>query len=86
MHTPSVVGVVAFVMVASAAATVLPASAAGRTVTVTCDVPRSQPERQLAPNSCLNYVPDGTQTYTALVRNSSGNPVLGRPGSGRRSP
>ncbi|GAA2020862.1 hypothetical protein GCM10009740_06650 [Terrabacter terrae] len=56
----------------------LPAQAAtGYRVTVTCTVPKSQPERQLAPNSCLNYVPDGTQTYTAKVRNSSGSPVAG---------
>lgn len=46
-------------------------------VTVTCTVPSSQPERQLAPNSCLNYLPDGTQTYTAKVRDSSGSPVRG---------
>lgn len=55
----------------------LPASALVLSVTVTCDVPKSQPERQLAPNSCLNYVPDGTQTYTALVRNGRGQPVAG---------
>jgi hypothetical protein len=35
-------------------------------------VPNGQPERQLAPNHCLNYIPDGTQTYTAQVRDSSG--------------
>ena len=46
-------------------------------VRVTCTVPKGQPERQLAPNSCLNYVPDGTQTYNAKVRNGSGNPVAG---------
>ncbi|HYO34143.1 MAG TPA: Ig-like domain-containing protein [Nocardioidaceae bacterium] len=46
-------------------------------VRVTCTVPKGQPERQLAPNSCLNYIPDGTQTYNARVRNSSGNPVAG---------
>ncbi|WP_374968276.1 Ig-like domain-containing protein [Terrabacter sp. BE26] len=40
-------------------------------------MPKTQPERQLAPNSCLNYVPDGTQTYTAKVRDSSGSPVAG---------
>ena len=56
-----------------------PQSEAGTSyqVRVTCTVPRSQPERQLAPNSCLNYRPDGTQTYKARVRNSSGNPVAG---------
>ena len=68
-------------VVASAAALgglALPAQAAGTyRVTVTCTVPKSQPERQLAPNSCLNYVPDGTQTYTAKVRDSSGSPVRG---------
>src|SRR5690349_25180062 len=62
----------------------LPAQAAtGYRVTVTCTVPKSQPERQLAPNPCPNYVPDGTQTYTAKVRNSSGSPVAGPAGSGR---
>lgn len=46
-------------------------------VRVRCDVPRSQPERQLAPNHCMNYLPDGTQTYTARVRNGRGKPVAG---------
>lgn len=55
-----------------------PASAAtSYRVTVTCSVPKSQPERQLAANWCLNYLPDGTQTFTAHVRNSSGSPVSG---------
>lgn len=44
-------------------------------VRVRCDVPKSQPERQLAPNHCMNYLPDGTQTYTARVRDGRGNPV-----------
>lgn len=57
---------------------VLDAHAAnGYRVSVTCSVPRAQPERQLAPDSCLNYVPDGTQTYTAHVRDSNGKPVKG---------
>ena len=46
-------------------------------VKVTCTVPQSQPERQLASNSCFNYVPDGTQTYNARVTNGAGNPVAG---------
>ncbi|MDQ2756007.1 MAG: Ig-like domain-containing protein [Actinomycetota bacterium] len=65
------------VAMGNVAGSALPASAALRSVTVTCDVPKSQPERQLAPNSCLNYLPDGTQTYTALVRNGNGQPVAG---------
>jgi hypothetical protein len=73
---------VAMMSVAAAAAAVgglaPPAQAAvSYRVTVTCSVPKSQPERQLAPNSCLNYLPDGTQTYTAKVRDSSGSPVRG---------
>lgn len=56
----------------------LPATAAGSYgVKVTCAVPKSQPERLLAPGSCLNYMPDGTQTFTAHVRNASGDPVAG---------
>ena|SRR6476661_8105093 len=55
-----------------------PAQAAGSySVTVTCSVPKSQPERQLAPDSCLNYVPDGTQTFTAKVRKSDGTAARG---------
>jgi hypothetical protein len=46
-------------------------------VTVTCTVPKRQPERQLAPNHCLNYLPDGTQTYIAKVADSNGRPVAG---------
>lgn len=54
----------------------LPATAgSGYRVTVTCSVPSSQPERQLASNSCLNYLPDGTQTFVAHVRDGSGSPV-----------
>lgn len=56
----------------------LPAQAApSYTVTVTCKVPSREPERQLAPDSCLNYVPDGTQTYTAQVRKSDGTAANG---------
>jgi len=47
----------------------------GRTVKVTCSA--YPPPRQLAPNSCLNYIPDGTQTYTALVRDGQGRPQRG---------
>ena len=54
-----------------------PAEAATYRVKVTCTVPKSQPERQLAPNSCLNYLPDGTQTYTARVTDSNGRAVAG---------
>ena len=73
---------IAMMSVAAAAAAwgglALPAQAAvSYRVTVTCSVPKAQPERQLAPNSCLNYIPDGTQTYTAKVRDSSGSPVRG---------
>lgn len=46
-------------------------------VRVTCTVPRSQPERQLAPHSCMNWLPDGTQTYTARVLDRRGRPVAG---------
>ena len=46
-------------------------------VKVTCTVPKNQPERQLAPNSCLNYLPDGTQTFVAKVVNGSGKAVPG---------
>jgi hypothetical protein len=67
-------GAVAAAAVSVPAAT---ADAATYRVTVTCQVPRSQPERQLAANSCLNYVPDGTQTYTARVTDSNGRAVPG---------
>jgi hypothetical protein len=53
------------------------ATTSGLRVTVTCSVPKAQPERQLAANSCLNYLPDGTQTFTAHVRDSSGKAVAG---------
>lgn len=46
-------------------------------IVVTCSVPRAQPERQLASNSCLNYLPDGTQTFVADVTNGTGQPVQG---------
>jgi hypothetical protein len=52
------------------------ASAITYRLTVTCSVPKGSPERQLAPNSCMNYMPDGTQTYTAHVTND-GHPVTG---------
>lgn len=56
----------------------LAATAGGNArVKVRCTVPRSQPERLLAPNSCLNYIPDGTQTFTAHVRDGNGDPVAG---------
>jgi hypothetical protein len=56
-----------------------PAANAGTNyrVTVTCTVPNRQPERQLASNWCLNYLPDGTQTFTAHVKDGSGHPVAG---------
>lgn len=64
-----------------AAAATLPVPAAtaagGYRVTVTCTVPKTQPERQLTPNSCLNYVPDGTQTYVARIRDANGRAVSG---------
>jgi hypothetical protein len=53
------------------------ADAVTYTVKVTCTVPKLQPERQLASNSCLNYVPDGTQTFTARVTDSTGRAVSG---------
>lgn len=49
----------------------------GYRVTMTCSVPKLQADRQLASNSCLNYLPDGTQTFTAQVRNSSGSAARG---------
>ena len=56
----------------------LPAqAAAGYTVTVTCKVPPRQAERQLASDSCLNYIPDGTQTFTAQVRKADGTAASG---------
>jgi hypothetical protein len=62
---------------AISATSALPAAATTYHVRVTCDVPNSQKERQLARNSCLNYLHDGTQTYTAHVENGRGNPVGG---------
>jgi len=46
-------------------------------VVVTCKVPRLQPERQIAPNHCMNYLPDGTQTFDATVTDGSGRRVQG---------
>ncbi|MDX6309684.1 MAG: hypothetical protein QOI06_2730 [Nocardioidaceae bacterium] len=54
-----------------------PASAITYQLTVTCKVPKTSPQRQLAPNWCLNYLPDETQTYTAHVKNGDGHPVAG---------
>ena len=69
---------VALALTGATAALAAPAEAAtGYRVKVTCSVPSSQPERQLAPNSCFNYLPDGTQTFTAKVTNSSGKAVAG---------
>jgi hypothetical protein len=63
------------------AATAVPAltaqAASSYQIRVTCDVPRAQPERQLATNSCLNYIPDGTQTFVAHVTTSNGRPAAG---------
>lgn len=67
-----VVGI-AIALVASTA----PAEAATFHVKVTCTVPKSQPQRQLAPNSCLNFVPDGTQTFAVRVTDSNGRAVSG---------
>ena len=51
--------------------------AATYNVKVTCTVPKTQPERQLAVNSCLNYLPDGTQTFKVKVTDGSGHAVAG---------
>jgi hypothetical protein len=71
----------AVVVVVAAAGALVPARAAvaaeSYTVEVTCKVPRLQPERQLAPDHCLNYIPDGTQTYTATVTDNHGRAVSG---------
>lgn len=75
MHHHRVVLTLAAVM-ASVTWSAVPASAT-MVVTVTCSVPKSQPERQLASNSCLNYIPDGTQTYVAFVQNLRGHPRSG---------
>ena len=74
---PSVVAL-AVVMAATPSLPVSMASAVGGyTIKVTCTVPKHQPQRQLAPDSCLNYVPDGTQTYTARVVTAAGRPAVG---------
>lgn len=52
-----------------------PAVSSGYRIHITCKTP--QPERQLSPKDCLNYLPDGTQTYTAHVTDSAGHPVAG---------
>lgn len=52
-------------------------AAADYRVRVTCNVPDSQPERQLAEHRCMNYLPDGTQTYNVRVRDGNGDPVVG---------
>lgn len=68
------------VVALSALGFALPAAAAHAAVynvKVTCTVPNRQPERQIAPNHCLNYLPDGTQTYNAKVTDSNGRAVSG---------
>ena len=67
----------ALLAAAATAPTLTAEAAVSYQVSVTCTVPNSQPERQLAPNSCLNYIPDGTQTYVAHVRTSSGRAAAG---------
>ena len=52
-------------------------AASGLQIEITCDVPKAEPDRQLASNSCLNYLPDGTQTFVAHVTNTSGRPQAG---------
>lgn len=54
-----------------------PAHAQAHHIRVTCSVPWASMERQTAANSCINYMPDGTQTYTAHVRHRNGKPVVG---------
>jgi hypothetical protein len=66
------------VLAAASSLSTSSATAAGPyRIRVTCTVPKGQPERQLAPNACLNYVPDGTQTYIARVVNGAGRPMAG---------
>jgi Bacterial Ig-like domain (group 1) len=78
MRTLTAVGAAASVSAMSLVGLALPAEAAtGYQVKVTCTVPQNQPERQLAPNWCLNYLPDETQTFTATVLDAGGNPVGG---------
>jgi Bacterial Ig-like domain (group 1) len=50
---------------------------AGGADPTTWENPPNQQQRQLAANSCLNYLPDGTQTFIARVKNSNGNAVSG---------
>lgn len=57
------------------AAMATPAVSTGYRIQISCKTP--QPERQLSPKDCLNYLPDGTQTYTARVTDSAGHPVTG---------
>src|SRR3954452_19000129 len=74
----SAIVVTALLATTAAATPALSAQAAGSyQIRVTCSVPKSQPERQLASNSCLNYIPDGTQTYVAHVTDTSGQPAAG---------
>lgn len=78
MRTLLAVGAAATFSAISFVGLALPAEAAtGDQVRVTCTVPPAQFERQLARNWCLNYLPDVTQTFTATVLDSSGNPVEG---------
>jgi hypothetical protein len=46
-------------------------------VSVTARCRKPSRKRQLAPNSCMNYVPDGTQTYEARVTDVDGRPATG---------
>jgi hypothetical protein len=64
-------------LILGGAALAEPAVAATYHVKVSCTVPKNQQERQLAPNSCMNYLPDGTQTFKAKVTDGSGDPVAG---------
>ncbi len=78
MRTRTVVAALGTTAAFSLFGLAVPATAAdGYDVTVTCSVPNRQPERQLAPNHCLNYIPDGTQTYTAHVLDGNGAPAAG---------
>ena len=68
----------ALALVGASTALTAPADAAtAYKVKVTCSVPARQAERQLASNWCLNYLPDGTQTFTAKVTTSGGKAVAG---------
>lgn len=55
--------------------TASPAVSSGYRIHITCKTPES--ERQLSRKDCLNYLPDGTQTFTARVTDSAGHPVAG---------